>query len=72
MQNDKERDLLFIKSFSNITLKDICDNFKIDKSNVYRGIASAKTIALVREEIMKRYDHILSEYNKNNIDGEKK
>lgn len=72
MQNDKERDLFFIKSFSNITLKDICDSFKIDKSNIYRGIASAKTISLVREEIMKRYDYILSEYQKNNIDSEKK
>lgn len=70
--NSKEKDLYFIKEFSNIKVSEICNDLKIDRSNIYRGIASAKTMALVREEIMNKYDKLLKEYYENNIDSEKK
>jgi predicted transcriptional regulator len=58
MSVNKKRDLEFIKAFNKITLTEICKDLNIDKSNVYRGVASAKNIKLVKDEIIKRFDEI--------------
>jgi predicted transcriptional regulator len=54
MDVNKKRDLNFIKEFKKITVSGICKELKIDRSTVYRGIASAENIKKVKEEIKKR------------------
>lgn len=58
MEINKEQDLKFIKAFKSITISDICKDLKVDKSNVYRGIASAEAIRKVREELERRLDEL--------------
>lgn len=58
MDINRERDLRFIKEFRKIKLSNICKELKIDKSNVYRGIASAENIKAVKNEIIKRYEKL--------------
>ena len=58
MDINKKRDLAFIKEFQKITVSGICKDLKIDKSTVYRGIASADNIKKVKEEIKKRYNEL--------------
>lgn len=54
----KEKDLAFIKAFSKITIQNICKELQVNKSNVWRGNASAEAIKKVREEIEKRIQQI--------------
>lgn len=63
MDDQKKKDLDFIKEFFKINITDICSDLKVDKSNLYRGKASSKATSLVREEIVKRYDLIVKKYN---------
>lgn len=58
MSVNKERDLRFIKEFNKITLTKVCKDLNIDKSNVYRGIASAEKIKLVKDEIINRLEEL--------------
>lgn len=44
-------DLEYIKKFSKITIKDVCEKTKVDKSNVFNGKASKKKINKVRKRI---------------------
>ena len=60
MDINKEQDLKFIKAFKSITVSEICKDLKVDKSNVYRGIASAESIRKVREEIERRLEELKS------------
>lgn len=58
-------DLEFIKNFSKINIKEICENKKIDRSNVLNGRASKKNIKSVRKgienEIAKLYIEVKNE-----------
>lgn len=58
MDVNKQRDLKYIKDFSKINIRDICKELNIDKSNVYRGIASAEKIRQVKEELQKRVEKL--------------
>lgn len=58
MDVNKEQDLKFIKEFKSITISNICKDLKVDKSNVYRGLASAETIRKVREEIERKLNDL--------------
>lgn len=44
-------DLDFIKNFSKINIKDICEKTKIDRSNVLSGRASKEKIKIIRKTI---------------------
>ena len=48
MDVNKQKDIKYIKDFSKINIRDICKELNIDKSNVYRGIASAEKIRQVK------------------------
>lgn len=44
-------DLEYIKKFSKITIKNVCEKSNVDKSNVFNGKASKKKINKVRKQI---------------------
>lgn len=44
-------DLEYIKKFGKITIVDICNKKKINRSNLYNGKTTRKNERLVREEI---------------------
>ena len=44
-------DLEYIKKFSKITIKNVCEKANVDKSNVFNGKASIKIINKVRKRI---------------------
>ena len=53
------KDLDFIKAFSKINIKKICEDLKIDKSNLWAGRTSSQNIKLVKEEIIKRINDLI-------------
>ena len=44
-------DLDYIKKFSKISIKSVCDKAKVDKANLYAGKTSKKNIKKVRKYI---------------------
>ena len=44
-------DLEYIKKFSKITVKSVCDKTSVDKSNLFSGRTSKENIKKVREQI---------------------
>ena len=58
----KEYTLKFIRDFSKITIKDICNDLNVNKDNLYKGKCSDDKTALVANEIIKRYNIILENY----------
>lgn len=54
----KEQDLKYIKEFSKIKITEICREQKIDKSNLYRGTASAESTKKVKEELKRRIEKL--------------
>ncbi len=60
----KEYTLKFIRDFSKITIKDICNDLNVDKDNLYKGKCSDDKTTLVANEIIKRYNIILENYKK--------
>jgi hypothetical protein len=57
--NMNNEDLEYIKKFSSITITKACEKAKVDKANLYKGIASKKKIKLVKKilesEVAKLY-----------------
>lgn len=51
----KEKDMNFIKAFTKITIKSICEDLKVDVFNLNKGKASAENTKRVKEEIQNRY-----------------
>lgn len=47
----KDENLKYIKGFSKISVKGICEELNIDRANVLRGKASSKNIEAVKEKI---------------------
>lgn len=60
----KKYTLKFIRDFSKITIKDICNDLNVDKDNLYKGKCSDDKTTLVANEIIKRYNIILENYKK--------
>ena len=58
MDINKEVNLKFIKNFNKISVAKICKDLGIDKSNLYRGNASADSYKKVKEEIIKRFKEL--------------
>lgn len=54
----KEKDMKFIKGFTKITIKGICEDLNIDMFNLNKGKASEKNTKRVKEEIKKRYEEL--------------
>lgn len=46
-----DENLIYIRNFMKISLKDICDKLKITRSNIYNGKISKEKTKLIREEI---------------------
>lgn len=44
-------DLEYIKKFSKITIKDVCNNANVNKSNLFAGRTTKENVKKVREEI---------------------
>lgn len=44
-------DLDYIKKFSKITMKSVCEKTKVDKANLFNGKASKKKINKVKRQI---------------------
>lgn len=51
-------DLEFIKAFSKIKVKTICDELGIDKSNLWRGNTSPENIKKVKEKIIEKIESL--------------
>lgn len=51
---DKEKNIEYIKHFSNISVKKICEELKVNRSNILNGTASAETIKKVKDELERR------------------
>ena len=58
---EKEKNLLFIRGFQNITLKKICDKEKISRSNIYSGLISYEASEKLKNEIVKEFFVIYGE-----------
>lgn len=54
----KEEDMKFIKEFTKITIKSICEDLKIDKFNLNKGKASESNTKKVKEEIKRRFNEL--------------
>lgn len=63
----KEKDLKFIKNFSKITIKKVCENINVAKQNIFNEKASEKTIERVKEEIEKEIAKLYIERNSKNV-----
>lgn len=48
---ETDENLLYIRKFSKISLKDICDKLKITRSNIYNGKIGKDATKRIREEI---------------------
>lgn len=55
----KQDKLDFIRKFSKITVSAICNQYGIDRSNLYRNITSEKNVDIVYSEIIKKIKEIL-------------
>lgn len=44
-------DLEYIKKFSKITIKNVCDKVKVDKSNLYAGRVNKNKVKKIRKMI---------------------
>lgn len=61
-------DLEFIKKFSKITIKDICNELKVNSGNLYNGKASKKNELKVALYIIKKVYRLIDEYNMEDVD----
>lgn len=61
-------DLEFIKKFSKITIKDICNELKVNSGNLYNGKASKKNELKVALDIIKKVYRLIDEYNMEDVD----
>lgn len=50
-EKEIDENLIYIRKFSNISLKDICEKLKITRSNIYNGKISKEKTKLIRSEI---------------------
>lgn len=53
-----DEDKRFIKQFMNIKVARICEDLKINKSNIYSGRASDRNYSEIRDEIDRRLDKL--------------
>lgn len=51
MEEEKEKNLKFIKNFSKIKVTTICKKLLIDRQNVLNGKTTSKNLKNVKEEI---------------------
>ena len=51
MNNEIDENLLYIRKFSKITLKRICEELGYTKSNIYTGKISKETTLKIRKKI---------------------
>lgn len=58
------KELQFIKDFSKISINSICNDLKIDKSNLYRNSCSRKNEKIVYNELIKKIYFILKKIDK--------
>lgn len=61
--NTKEDNINFTKDIKKINVTDICNNFNIQKTTLYRKVASESKYELVINEIKKELDEVYQKYN---------
>lgn len=61
-------DLEFIKKFSKITIKGICNELKVNSGNLYNGKAGKKNELKVALDIIKKVYRLIDEYNVEDVD----
>lgn len=54
----KEQDLQYIKGFSKISVKNVCEELGVDRVNVITGRASAKNIEAVKNKIKEKLEEL--------------
>lgn len=65
-------DLEYIKKFSKISIKSVCDKANVDKANLYSGRTSKKNIKKVRKYIESNIAELYLLNEKENEENEKK
>ena len=55
----KEKDLKFIKAFSEITIARLCRELVIDRANLYHGLVKEDKIHELKEELKKKLEELL-------------
>lgn len=65
-KTEKERNLIYIKGFSKIKIKDICKKLNIDSSNLWNGRCSEEKVKMVRQYIENELDKIKDVKNAKN------
>lgn len=56
---NKQEKLNFIRQFSKITVSTICNEYGIDRSNLYRNKTSEKNIDLIYNKIIQKIKEIM-------------
>ncbi len=62
MTPQKQKDLEFIKRFSKIEIKEICEYLGTHTQNIWTGKASEATINKVKEELKRRLEELIKIY----------
>lgn len=63
---EKEKDLVFIKRITNITVKGLCSDENIDRTNIYTMKISKEKLHNIKENIDKKIKDAYVEYGENN------
>lgn len=63
---EKEKDLVFIKRITNITVKGLCSDEHIDRNNIYTMKISKEKLHNIKENIDKKIKDAYIEYGENN------
>lgn len=58
MMKQKDLDLNWIKNFSKISVKGVCEELGIDRANILRGKASEEKTAKVKNRIKEKIDEL--------------
>ena len=66
LKTEKEKDLTFIKTITNITVKGLCSDEHIDRVNVYTMKTSKEKLHNIKENIDKKIKDAYIEYGENN------
>lgn len=65
-QEEKKKDINFIRGFSNIRINKICEEEKISRGNLYTNKASASNIHIIKENIDNKIKKLYEDYDERN------
>lgn len=53
-KNKENKNYKIMKGFTSITIKDICDKYKLNRSSIMQGYGTDEQYILIKDEIVKR------------------